>query len=111
TIDGAKCINRKKSLGSLEVGKLADVIVVDIWKPNMVPIHRPVSQIVYCGKAENVDTVIINGKIVLRSRVMLTVNEEEVIRKAQKLCDAQVDRAGEIPLKERKRPWMSSREN
>ena len=111
TIDGADCINRKHSLGSLEVGKLADLIMIDIWQSNMIPIHRPVSQIVYCGKAENVDTVIINGQIVLRNRVMQTVNEEEVIRKAQKLCDAQVDRAGAIPQKERIRPWMSFRED
>ncbi|MHA1839144.1 MAG: amidohydrolase family protein [Candidatus Ranarchaeia archaeon] len=109
TIDGARCINREHDLGSLEAGKLADLVVIDLWKSNMMPIHRPVSQIVYCGKAENIDTVIINGKIVLRDRVMQTVNEKEILEKAQKLCDAQVERAGEIPKAERKRPWMSVR--
>ena len=66
----------------------------------------------YCdAEFENIDTVIINGKIVLKNRIMQTVNEEEIIKKAQKLCDAQVDRAGEIPQKERRRLWTTHRKD
>jgi 5-methylthioadenosine/S-adenosylhomocysteine deaminase len=105
TIDGARAIGKEDQLGSIERGKTADLILLNPWMANMMPIHRLESQVVYCGKAENIDTVMIDGKIVLQDRKLLTIDENQVLRKAQKLVDEQVERAGEIPQIERRRKW------
>ncbi|WP_291259920.1 amidohydrolase [Fusobacterium sp.] len=79
TIGGAKAIHREQELGSLEVGKLADVVIVETKSVNMNPIYDPYSALVYSANASNVDTVIVNGKLIVEDRVIKTIDTKKVI--------------------------------
>jgi len=83
TIDGARALGLEKTVGTLEAGKKADVILVDFKKPHLTPIHDPYANIVYSAHGSDVDTVIVDGKILMEGGKVETLNEEEVIRKAQ----------------------------
>lgn len=76
TINGARALNWEKEIGSIEVGKCADLIIVDFNKPHLVPVYDIVSHLVYAAKGSDVETVIINGKIIMENNVMKTVNEK-----------------------------------
>jgi 5-methylthioadenosine/S-adenosylhomocysteine deaminase len=82
TIDGARALHLEKEIGSLEPGKKADLILIDLNQPNAVPMYDIYAQIAYALKASDVSTVIIAGKLVMRDRKLLTVNEAEAIAKA-----------------------------
>jgi 5-methylthioadenosine/S-adenosylhomocysteine deaminase len=70
--------------GSIEQGKLADIILVDAKAPNMAPVHSPPANIVYSANDGNVTHAIINGKLVMEDRKVLTLDEDKVIESAQK---------------------------
>jgi len=84
TIDGAKALGLEKTVGSLEVGKKADVILIDFKKPHLTPIHDFYANIVYSASGSDVDTVIVDGKLLMENRDVKTLDEEEVMLKAQK---------------------------
>lgn len=69
-------------IGSLEAGKLADIIVVDTKAPNMVPVYNPYSALVYSANSGNVRHTIVDGKILMKDRDMLTVDEEAIRKEA-----------------------------
>ena len=75
TIGGARAIHRENELGSIETGKLADVVVVEVQSANMVPIYNPYSALVYSANASNVATVIVNGKVIVKNKVLQTYDE------------------------------------
>ena len=83
TIDGAKALHLEKEIGSLEKGKKADLILISLDEPNAVPMYDVYAQLAYALKASDVETVIIGGRIVMRDRKLLTVNEQEAITKAR----------------------------
>ena len=83
TIEGAKAIHLEKEIGSLERGKKADLILIGLDTPNAVPMYDVYSQVAYALKASNVETVIIGGRLVMRDRKLLTLNEPEVLAKAR----------------------------
>jgi 5-methylthioadenosine/S-adenosylhomocysteine deaminase len=83
TIDGARALHLQKEIGSLEPGKKADLILIDLDEPNAVPMYDVYAQIAYSLKASDVQTVMIAGQIVMQDRKLLTVNEEETIVKAR----------------------------
>jgi 5-methylthioadenosine/S-adenosylhomocysteine deaminase len=83
TIGGARAIHLDKQIGSLEVGKKADFIVVDTTAPHAVPMYSAYSEIVYALKATDVRDVVIAGRVIMDERKMLTVNEDEILRKAR----------------------------
>jgi 5-methylthioadenosine/S-adenosylhomocysteine deaminase len=83
TIDGAKALHMEKEIGSLEPGKKADVILISLDEPNAVPMYDIYAQLAYALKASDVETVIIGGRVVMRNRKLLTVNEEQAIEKAR----------------------------
>jgi 5-methylthioadenosine/S-adenosylhomocysteine deaminase len=83
TIDGARALHMEKEIGSLEAGKKADLILIDLNRPNAVPMYEVYAQIAYALKGNDVETVIIGGKVVMRDRKLLTVNELEAIAKAR----------------------------
>jgi 5-methylthioadenosine/S-adenosylhomocysteine deaminase len=72
----------EKEIGSLEVGKRADMILVNVTRPNAVPMYDPISQMVYALKAEDVTDVMVNGKPVVANGKILTLNETEILQKA-----------------------------
>ena len=83
TIEGARALHMDKDIGSLEAGKKADLIVLNLNVPNAVPMYNVYSQIVYALKASEVETVVIGGKTVMRDGKVLTLNEPEVLAKAR----------------------------
>jgi 5-methylthioadenosine/S-adenosylhomocysteine deaminase len=83
TITGARALHLEKQIGSLEAGKKADLIIVDTGAPHAVPMYNAYSEIVYALKASDVRTVVIAGKILMEERRMLTLNEKEILAKAE----------------------------
>jgi 5-methylthioadenosine/S-adenosylhomocysteine deaminase len=83
TIDGARALHMEKEIGSLETGKKADVVLISLDEPNAVPMYDIYSQIAYSLKASDVETLIIGGRVVMRDRKLLTVDEPAVIDKAR----------------------------
>jgi len=84
TIDGAKALGLEKTVGSLEVGKKADVVLLDFKKPHLAPIHDFYANIVYSAHGSDVDTVVVDGKILMENKNVKTLEEEKVMLKAQK---------------------------
>tara|TARA_Y100001956_G_scaffold57848_1_gene57034 strand:- start:1085 stop:2494 length:1410 start_codon:yes stop_codon:yes gene_type:complete len=82
TMGAAKALHMEDKIGSLEVGKLADIIVVDTKAPNMVPVYNPYSALVYSANSANVKHTIVDGKILMQDRQMLTVDEEKIRKEA-----------------------------
>src|SRR5438094_7913870 len=78
TINGARCMQWDKDLGSLEAGKKADVTLLDIMRPEWQPVHNPIANLVYCAHGGCADTVIVDGKILLRGEKALTLNEHDL---------------------------------
>jgi 5-methylthioadenosine/S-adenosylhomocysteine deaminase len=83
TIDGARVLGKEKSIGSLSAGKLADIITIDLEQPHLVPMYDPYSHLVYCANSSDVENVIINGKIIMRNRKVLTMDEEKILAEAR----------------------------
>ena len=84
TMGGARAIHREDELGSLENGKLADIVVLETKSANMQPIFDPYSVLVYSANASNVDTVIVNGKMIVENKKLLTYDEEKNRKAIQK---------------------------
>jgi 5-methylthioadenosine/S-adenosylhomocysteine deaminase len=87
TIGGARVLGQQARVGSLEVGKRADVIVVGMSKARQTPLFDPVSQIVYASRGDDVETTIVNGKVLMRNRKLLTLDETRVLRDARAAAD------------------------
>ena len=83
TIDGARAIGMERELGSLEAGKRADVIVVSMRGARQVPMYDPISHLVYVSRGDDVRTTIVNGKVVMRDRRVLTLDETSVLDDAR----------------------------
>jgi len=83
TIEGARALHMEKEIGSLEAGKKADVVLISLEEPNAVPMYDIYAQIAYSLKGSDVETVIIGGRVVMRDRKLLTVNEPQVLQKAR----------------------------
>lgn len=83
TVDGAKALHMEKEIGSLEVGKKADIILIGLDEPNAVPIFDVYSELAYALKADDVETVVIGGRIVMRLKKLLTLNESEILTKGR----------------------------
>lgn len=94
TIRGAKALGLENEIGSIEVGKKADLIVLDYWKPHLMPMSNPVSHIVYAAQGNDVTHVIIDGSIVMRDKKIVTLNENELLKKAEKEAEDLFSRAG-----------------
>lgn len=82
TINGARVLNMEDQLGSLEEGKKADIILVDMNRPHLLPVNRYMPKLVYSANGGDVRTTIIDGKVVMEDRVVKTMNEEAVLREA-----------------------------
>ncbi len=83
TISGARALGLEGSVGSLEVGKKADVILVDFGKPHLTPVHDFYANVVYSARGSDVDTVIVDGKILMEGGEVRTLDEEEVSVRAR----------------------------
>jgi 5-methylthioadenosine/S-adenosylhomocysteine deaminase len=83
TLRGARALHMEREIGSIEVGKRADLVIVDLDDLNQLPSYNIYSQLVYATKADDVRTVVIEGRVVMLDRKLLTINEEEVKGRAR----------------------------
>ncbi len=79
TKGGAKVLGMDKLVGSLKPGMKADIIIINLNKPHLIPLYNEYSHIVYAANGADVDTVLINGKVVMNNRMLLTINENDII--------------------------------
>jgi cytosine/adenosine deaminase-related metal-dependent hydrolase len=98
TIDAAKALGLADQIGSLEVGKKADIILVDLFKPHMMPLNMPLTRVTCFANAADVDTTIVDGRVLMQGRQVLSVDEVEVLEQAQVACDRMLERSGLRPL-------------
>jgi len=82
TINGAKALGLEDRLGSIEVGKRADLAILDLRSPSLMPNNDPLSALCYSANGSEVKTVIIDGVITMKDRKILTFNEDEVYDQA-----------------------------
>jgi 5-methylthioadenosine/S-adenosylhomocysteine deaminase len=83
TTEGAKALHMEEQIGSLEIGKKADIILISLEEPNAVPMYDIYAQLAYALKGSDVQTVVIGGRVVMRDRKLLTLNEPEILAKAR----------------------------
>lgn len=86
TVNGAKAAGFGNETGSLEVGKKADLILIDTDKAHLTPLNNPFSAAVYSMQGSDVDTVIVNGKILMENREMKLVDEEKIKHQVRKIA-------------------------
>ncbi len=98
TLGSAACLDMDKEIGSLEVGKKADIILVNLSSPHLYPLFlrgptNLVENLVYSANAGDVDTTIVDGRILMEDRKVKSLREEEVLRKAEKAAQDLYERA------------------
>jgi 5-methylthioadenosine/S-adenosylhomocysteine deaminase len=98
TIRGARTLGLQKDIGSLEVGKQADLITVDTHQPHLTPMYNPTSHLVYVANGNDVQTSIIGGKIVMENGKLLSVNLGETLKEISAVAES-------IAASERKHRW------
>jgi len=94
TLGGARVLGMEKEIGSLEVGKKADVIILDLNKPHLQPVYNIVSHLVYSATGADVRDVIIDGKVIMENRKLLTLDEGEILERMGELRQEIAERIG-----------------
>ncbi|TGA72245.1 amidohydrolase [Aliivibrio fischeri] len=99
TIGGAKALHMEDEIGSLEVGKKADIIIVETQSANMIPSYDPYATLVYQANPSNVDTTIVNGKVVMEQRQMKTIQLDDIRQSVEAFESDIADFAKELSKK------------
>ena len=86
--------NFDRSVGSLEIGKKADVILVDLRRPHLYPANMPAFRVVCFANGNDVDTVIVDGRVLLENRDAIHLDEDAILDAAQRETDLMLDRLG-----------------
>lgn len=94
TIDAARALGRDSDLGSLEAGKKADITIVNLRKPHLTPNWMPVHRLVYEAVGQDVETVIVDGRVVLEDRKPVFLDPAQIMAEAEREAAALVRRAG-----------------
>ena len=92
TLGGARVLGLEAAVGSLEAGKRADIIVVGVGRARQTPLYDPISQLVYATHGDDVKTTIVNGRVLMRDRKVMSLDERAVLADAQRFA-AQVRQA------------------
>ena len=87
TINGARALGLESAIGSLESGKRADLAIVSTANARLTPLYDPVSHLVYAARGDDVQTVMVNGRVLMRDRKMLTLDEPAILAEARKFAD------------------------
>lgn len=108
TIDGARAIGMEDEIGSLEAGKKADFVIFNPYlNPKAIPVHNPVSTLVYSSSMQNIESVAVDGEFVMENGKILTVEDEvQTLRKAQAVAE-DLCRRGEITNRMDGHKWKS----
>ncbi len=94
TIDAARGLRMEREIGSLEPGKKADIITIDLRKPHLAPRHMPLWRVVCYANGQDVDTVIVDGRVLMQGRVVPHVDIGAILDEAQIAAELMLDRAG-----------------
>ncbi len=94
TINGARALGLEQEIGSLEAGKKADLVVIDLNRLHTTPSPNPISSLVYAATGAEVDTVVVDGRIVVEHGQLLTMDENEVMEQAHQHAGALYRRTG-----------------
>ncbi len=86
TSEGAKALGLSGIAGALEEGRKADMILIDLKKPHLTPIYNEYSHLVYAVRGDDVKTVIINGRTVMKDRKLLTIDEDEAMDRVSQIA-------------------------
>ena len=97
TLNGHRAIGWEKDLGSLEPGRKADLILIDIDRPEWVPTYNWVYSLVYTASGDSVDTTIVDGRILMENRELKTLDLDEVCAKCRELAPKLIERANVKP--------------
>jgi len=93
---GSVAFGLPHQIGSLEKGKKADLIMVDLDTPMAMPVHKAASALVYNASNRDVDTVIVDGKLLMKDKVILFTDEKAMLARARKVCGELFERAGVV---------------
>ena len=106
TIDGARAVGLDKEIGSLEAGKKADLVIFDPYEcPKAIPMHNPVSTLVYSSSLKNIVGAMVDGRVLMENGVITTVKDEkEIYRKVQKCAEDLCER-GHITNRREGHKW------
>ncbi|MGZ5164629.1 MAG: amidohydrolase family protein, partial [Burkholderiales bacterium] len=111
TIDGCKALGLDGELGSIETGKQADLITIDLFHPHLYPLDMLVYRLVYNATGADVTDVVVSGRLIMEARKILTIDEAQVLERVQSTYERFVIRAELEPLrKNAARMWGASRE-
>jgi cytosine/adenosine deaminase-related metal-dependent hydrolase len=94
TIDAAKGLHLDHEIGSLEAGKKADIITVDLFKPHLMPLQMPVHRVVCFANGADVNDVIVDGRVLMRDTRILTLDWRAMLAEVQKEAEAVLRRTG-----------------
>lgn len=94
TREGARVLGLQQEVGVLQAGYKADLILIDMDKPHLYPLHNPLAHVAYAASAADVDTVVIDGKVVMEGRKFLPGDEEEICAKAAESARRLLQAAG-----------------
>ncbi len=97
TLHGARALGILDQVGSIEVGKRADLITVNTDVPHLTPIWNPVGSLVFAAQGSDVDTVVIDGKFIMRGREMQTMDERKIVAEARRRTPQIAARANVAP--------------
>ena len=92
TCEGARVLGLGQETGSLLPGKKADIAIIGLNEPHLTPLYNEYSHLVYAVNGADVDTVLINGKVVMRDRSLVTIDEQEAMRRVREIA-ARVQRS------------------
>ncbi len=93
TISGAQALGLDHQIGSLEVGKQADLIMINTSQPHLAPRHDPIALLVYSAQASDVCTVMVNGKILLENHVLQILDQSSLLEQASQQTQQLLQRA------------------
>ena len=91
TVNGARAMGHEGELGVIREGALADLVIIDLEKPHLQPVHDLVSDLVYCGKASDVETVIVDGRVVVENRTIVGLDLKALYRKVNEAVNRIVE--------------------
>jgi len=94
TLGGAKAMLQEDQFGSLEVGKKADLIGIDIDQPHIQPTYNLVNSLVESVNSSDVSDMIVNGKVIMKNREVLTLDEEKIMFESRLAMESMSIRAG-----------------
>lgn len=94
TIDAAKALGMEDEIGSLEPGKKADIVLLDLRKPHLVPANMPLHRAIYFANGADIDTTIVDGRVLMRGRKVLSMDEESALDAADAAISKALERSG-----------------